>query len=155
MRLSMLVSMVLLLLLSPCRALSEEMPGLNASSGTTALLEEPKFLPVDEAFQLTASIEGKVIVLRWQVMPGYYLYRHRLGFEAAGAELGEPRIPAGEQKYDEYFGAVEVYHDELSVSLPIDKGRVEELDLSVSYQGCADAGLCYPPQKRTVLGENL
>ncbi len=121
--------------------------------GGPSVLDAPVFLPVDEAFRLTATKEdGKAIRLRWQVMPGYYLYRHRLSFEPAGGELGKPRMAAGESKHDEYFGDVEVYYGELVVTLPVEKLPGE---LTVGYQGCADAGLCYPPQQRTIFVENL
>jgi len=116
---------------------------------------EPDFLPVDEAFQLTATREDSAIRLRWQIMPGYYLYRHRLSFEVTGGEVGKPVIPAGKPKHDEHFGDVEVYYDELVVTLPLPDGASVPATLTVGYQGCADAGLCYPPQKRTVIVADL
>lgn len=108
-----------------------------------------RFLPVDQAFQLNASWEDNALSVRWYVRPGYYLYRHRLGFKAQDATLGEPVLPEGEAKEDPYFGHVVIYRDELLVSIPVVKAG-DTITLEVRYQGCADAGYCYPPQKRTV-----
>lgn len=110
---------------------------------------------MDEAFQLTAIRVNNAIELRWQVSPGYYLYRHSLSFDSPDAELGEPEIAPGVRKHDEYFGDVEVYYDELQVTLPLKHAGEGRVELVVGYQGCADAGLCYPLQKNTISLENM
>ena len=109
----------------------------------------PEFHPVDEAFQLTVDRAGDGIVVRWFALPGYYLYRHSLGFAGAGIDGEEARVPAGLAKHDEFFGDVEVYYGELVIKVPL-SGRQSDmpLEIEVKWQGCADAGLCYPPQKR-------
>lgn len=116
----------------------------NPLSGLTDIL------PVDEAFRLTSTKMDGSAVLYWQIQPGYYLYKHRLQVDA-NKPIGELLIPPGIPKTDEYFGAVEVYFDELEVIVPIINDRQgkmsTELSLSVSFQGCAEAGVCYPPQK--------
>ncbi|MFT5211067.1 MAG: thiol:disulfide interchange protein DsbD [Flavobacterium sp.] len=105
------------------------------------------FLPVDEAFRLTASSDDGLVKLYWQISPGYYLYRHkiRVGDEAGPAEI--VMLP-GIKKTDEYFGNVEVYYEQLEVETPV----LTELNkgLQVEFQGCADAGICYPPRKITI-----
>ncbi|MEX2488891.1 MAG: protein-disulfide reductase DsbD domain-containing protein [Pseudomonadales bacterium] len=123
--------------------------------GLQSPIGKPEFLPVDEAFKLTASRENNTIELRWQVSPGYYLYRHRLSFDATEAELGKPEISPGLDKHDEYFGDVEVYYDELVVRLPIISAEDGAVELVVGYQGCADAGLCYPPQEKPIFAEKM
>ncbi len=75
---------------------------------------------------------------------GYYLYRHRISVPG----LAEAGIPAGLPKHDEIFGDVEVFYKELNLIVP--KDQIEGDEIVINYQGCADAGLCYPPQKRTV-----
>lgn len=144
---------VLLTALLPAAA-----PGGGSGLGidrSSSLLEESEFLPVDQAFQLTASrTHDNAIRLRWQVMPGYYLYRHRLAFEPSGAKLGEPEMARGQPKVDEYFGKVEVYYDELVVDLPLIEAG-DDFRITVGYQGCADRGLCYPPQKKTISAADL
>ena len=109
--------------------------------------QTPDILPVDEAFTLqTVRGVGKVEVL-WQIKPGHYLYRHRLGVSGSH-RLGAPEIPDGQAKSDEYFGDVQVYYDALIVEVPLEGVKPEQI--TVEYQGCSDAGICYPPQKRQI-----
>lgn len=111
---------------------------------------QPQFLPVDDAFALSAQFEGNSLILRWQVQPNYYLYRHRLSVASEpemSAKIGSPVIPSGLKRSDEYFGDVEVYYDELVLDVPV-LSKSTQIQLEVGYQGCADAGLCYPPQIR-------
>lgn len=119
----------------------------NAVLGSPATSGE-QFLPVREAFQLS-RVDGPdgSIRLRFVAAEGYYLYRHRLQFHTEPAvSLGEPRLPSGERKHDEYFGDVEVYHNILDVDLPRPASANAPFTLVVTYQGCADKGLCYPPE---------
>ena len=115
---------------------------------------EDQFLPVDQAFVLTAVPDGADhVLLDWQIAPGYYLYRHRLSVKTAtpGFVLGELEMPDGKKKTDEFFGDVEVYYDVLTATVPVTRpDGASSFELVVSYQGCADAGLCYPPVTRTV-----
>ncbi|GAB2497345.1 protein-disulfide reductase DsbD [Pseudoxanthomonas sangjuensis] len=111
-------------------------------------------LPVDQAYVLSASAPSRDrIELRWKIEDGYYLYRHRTGatVEGAGFAAGELQLPPGEPHHDEFFGDVETYRHELVGVLEgtADAG-VDTVALKVRYQGCADAGICYPPQTRTV-----
>ncbi len=120
------------------------------------LSDQPTFLPVDEAFAMTAEVGGDgAILVRWDIADGYYLYRHRFTFEtrdaagaAASAMLGTPEIPPGEAKVDEYFGEVEVYYGRASARVPVQGGGT--IDVGIGYQGCADLGLCYPPETKWV-----
>ena len=113
------------------------------------------FLPPDQAFRFGASPQGPDRVrLGWVIAPGYYLYRDRIKAtgEAGRSSVGPPQFPAGQIKSDEYFGKQVVYHDALVVTLPVQRSSGGALDvaLNVTYQGCAEAGLCYPPITRTV-----
>lgn len=120
-------------------------------SPAAAAIDPADLLPVDEAFQLQAAAEGTdAIGLRWDIADGYYLYRHRTSAAAGpGFEAGELQLPPGIPHEDEFFGAVETYRGELVAALP---GTVEgpRTTLTVKYQGCADLGICYPPQTRTL-----
>ncbi|WP_312956372.1 protein-disulfide reductase DsbD domain-containing protein, partial [Stutzerimonas nitrititolerans] len=117
----------------------------NASPFTFGQKQQD-FLPVDEAFTLhVEQPDAGGVVLRWDIAPGYYLYQERLRF--AGLAPGtEPQLPPGEPYHDEYFGDSRIYRDSLEVQLP--DANIASLELG--WQGCADAGLCYPPQSRTV-----
>ena len=112
-----------------------------------ARLDGPEILPVDEAFRLTASRQDDVVTLFWQITPGYYLYKHRLKASSSVA-LGALAMKPGKPKTDEYFGQVEVYYELLEVKVPIREPDAGPIDLLVEYQGCADAGICYPPRKK-------
>lgn len=123
---------------------------LLAATASAATLGQQQFLPVDEAFVPDAWVEGDAITLAWRIAPGYYLYRH--GFAAIiDGETVDADYPDGEAKVDDYFGEVEVYHDQVFATVPaaqVDADAVREV--TVRYQGCAEAGLCYPPVERTV-----
>ena len=109
----------------------------------------PEFLPVAQAYPLAVEvIDAHSLRLIWQMPAGYYLYRHAFRFalqrrgEALASEAGYPPALTRE---DEYFGRVEVYYDSAEVALTA-RGGVRDVELSVTSQGCADAGLCYPPR---------
>jgi thiol:disulfide interchange protein DsbD len=117
------------------------------SSTLGSINNSADFLPVREAFQLSlVESTPQSIKLRFVATEGYYLYRHRFQFRADPAEvvLGAAKLPDGQKKHDEYFGDVEVYHGILDVELPRTDQRA--FTLAVTYQGCADKGLCYPPE---------
>ena len=113
-------------------------------------LLDSQFLPVDEAFLLSVQVVDQSVELRWDIAPGHYLYRSKLDFEFDSVAQS-PEIAPGESRIDEYFGKVEVYVGELVVNLAIPDDYDEIIELRVTYQGCADAGLCYTPQKRAFI----
>ena len=143
-----LLCLILLLAALPAGA------GLFDNRPASATLGAPlnnsaDFLPVREAFRLSlVDSSAESITLRFVAAEGYYLYRHRFQFssEPADVGLGAAQLPAGEAKFDEYFGDVEVYYGVLDVELPLDNPDKRPFNLNVSYQGCADKGLCYPPE---------
>jgi len=127
------------------------------AGSTIAQLGESEFLPPDQAFRVEVVAQGADMVrVDFLVTPGYYLYRHRFNFSldsAAGtpsATLGSPDIPQGDWKEDEFFGRQQVFHEGVSVSIPVSRapGGAVELPIVVGLQGCAEKGLCYPPEKR-------
>ena len=112
----------------------------------------PVFLEVDKAFKMSSLTSEQDVIVRWQIAPEYYLYKHQLLFtvktDTDDARTIVVSLPNGKHKHDEYFGDVETYYGELEVNVPVSSGNFE---INVQYQGCADAGLCYPPQKRTIV----
>ncbi|MCI0914252.1 protein-disulfide reductase DsbD [Pseudomonas putida] len=139
--------LLFLLLASPAFAtgLLDNRP--SATLGAASLSNSADFLPVHEAFKLSlVQADAHTLKLRFVATDGYYLYRHRFQFrtEPADIALGSPNIPKGEAKHDEFFGDVEVYHGVLDIELPRTDARA--FTLLVGYQGCADKGLCYPPE---------
>ncbi|MBZ9559106.1 protein-disulfide reductase DsbD [Halomonas coralii] len=106
--------------------------------------QQGDFLPPDQAFKPTLIQDGDEVEIDWQIEPGYYLYRHSFSAQADEHELSLD-IPEGETIEDEYFGRSEIYRHVLSMTTH--PGEADTLTLR--WQGCADAGLCYPPQQRT------
>jgi thioredoxin:protein disulfide reductase len=103
-------------------------------------------LPADQAFRVSArALDDKTVEVRFQIADEYYLYRHRFKFEADGITLGEAVLPPGKPKKDDTFGQVEIYRGDLRVTLPVSAGA-PPFELNVTSQGCADMGICYPPQ---------
>ena len=116
----------------------DPLPG--ASPGTAMLGSASKFLRVDQAYPLRVELRDAEVLVRWDIAPGYYLYRERIAFELGTGSGGEPlavTLPAGEAHEDAYLGATEVYRDALAVAVPLP--RPGPLLLAVKSQGCADA----------------
>jgi thiol:disulfide interchange protein DsbD len=124
--------------------------GIDAILGAKKQTADDEFLPPDQAFQVAAVADGADRVrVEWVIHEGYYLYKSRIKFATTDSQvqLGTAVLPTGKKKHDEYFGDQEVYHDEVVATVPVMRSGVGavELPLDVTYQGCADAGLCYPP----------
>lgn len=112
------------------------------------------FLDPEDAFRFAVRVaDGRTLELRYDVAPGYYLYREQFKFESPDATLGPAALPEGKVKYDVTFGKdVESYRDTLLVRLPIEAAR-GPFRITVTSQGCADKGLCYPPAEHHVQAE--
>ena len=113
------------------------------------------FLPVDEAFKpMIIPLDGNTVEVSIQVAPGYYLYKDKISadIQSDRVQLGRLDLPVGEMKNDEYFGDMEVYHQDVFANLPLVRATPEsmDLDIALNYQGCADGGICYPPTTRTL-----
>jgi thiol:disulfide interchange protein DsbD len=108
------------------------------------------FLPPEQAFQFSAHmLDPHTVQVSYAIADGYYMYRERFKFGAAGATLGEPQIPPGKVKFDDTFQKnVETYHHGVAIRIPVQGDG--PFTLTVTGQGCADKGLCYPPQDASV-----
>ncbi|MCV2886286.1 protein-disulfide reductase DsbD [Aestuariibacter sp. AA17] len=111
--------------------------------------DEPEFLPVDEAFQFDFTQKDDQLTLTWQIAEGYYLYKKQFKTAVKDAEIGTPRFPESVQIEDEYYGISDVFFNQVSVKYPIIHS-VEDGVVKIRYQGCAEAGLCYPPTTKVV-----
>ncbi|HEV7163961.1 MAG TPA: protein-disulfide reductase DsbD [Gammaproteobacteria bacterium] len=127
------ILLLILLVLSPLAAFGDAQP-----------------LPPDQVYKLTATAAPGTITVHWDILPGYYLYRDKFRFisHITGIKLGAAQFPAGETKTDPFFGKQEIYHKEVTATLPYT--GVGKLDLEIVYQGCAEIGFCYPPQHKDV-----
>jgi thiol:disulfide interchange protein DsbD len=111
--------------------------------------DEPEFLQVDEAFQFDFAQQGDQLTLSWKIADGYYLYKKQFKTVVKQAELGMPVFPVAEQIEDEFYGLSDVFRNQLDITYPI-VSSVQDGIVKIRYQGCADAGLCYPPTTREV-----
>ena len=114
---------------------------------------EPDLLPADEAFKVSANIVADKLEVSFQVAEGYYLYQHRFSIksETPAITLGKISFPKGKKKHDEAFGDVIIHRNK--VILPtsiINLQKKSALKIEIKYQGCADIGVCYPPQKKSL-----
>ncbi|EMG7113348.1 protein-disulfide reductase DsbD [Enterobacter cloacae] len=125
---------------------------LCSTSVFAGLFDAPgrsNFIPAEQAFVFDFQQNQHDLNLTWQVKEGYYLYRKQVSITPAQASVGALQLPAGEWHEDEFYGKSEIYRQHLSVPVTVqqaDKGAT----LTVTYQGCADAGFCYPPETRIV-----
>jgi len=110
---------------------------------------DDELLPPDQAFKVSAITDRDGINVRFDIADGYYLYQKKLKFESATHVLNKPALPEGKLKQDEYFGEVIVYRNQFDALLKLAKASGDEiLVLDTQYQGCADLGVCYPPQNK-------
>jgi thiol:disulfide interchange protein DsbD len=111
--------------------------------------DEPEFLQVDDAFQFDFTQQGDQLTLSWKIADGYYLYKKQFKTVVKQAELGMPIFPVAEQVEDEFFGLSDVFRGQLDITYPV-VSSVQDGIVKIRYQGCADAGLCYPPTTKEV-----
>jgi thiol:disulfide interchange protein DsbD len=106
------------------------------------------FLPPTEAYRYEARVTGDQLLLRYTVHEGYYLYRDKLAFTSAtpGVTLGAPEFPVGLDHEDDYFGRQVIYRGTVTIPMTVTyDAEPAPFELKLKWQGCADAGLCYPP----------
>lgn len=125
--------------------------GINFGLG-----DEDELLPADQAFQLDVKVaDPQTLIARWDIAAGYYLYRDKF---SATAATDSPAIPQplqmspGEKKTDEFFGDIEVYHNQAEARIPLTRtnSKRTEAAITLAYQGCAERGVCYPPIKKVI-----
>ncbi|MEP0357543.1 protein-disulfide reductase DsbD [Paraglaciecola sp.] len=116
--------------------------------------DEPEFLKVDEAFQFDFEQKNGQLILKWDIADNYYLYKKQFKTVLKQAELGEPVFPEPQQVEDEFFGLSNVFRGQLEVQYPLIFATKDGV-VKIRYQGCADAGLCYPPVTKEVFLERI
>jgi thiol:disulfide interchange protein DsbD len=123
---------------------------------------EGDFLDPDVAYRAGSRVDGNVLRVRWVIADGYYLYRQKMDVKAESPDLvlGEPSFPRGTIKTDPYLGTQEIFTQQVEATVPftrLDAGA-HPIQIKVTYQGCAEAGLCYPPISKVIFpnsGSNL
>lgn len=141
--------------LAACLALYASPAHALGSSGSSLFGGGNDFLPVDEALPFNYTTDQGAVTLSWNITPGHYLYQNRVAVTPVtdGVTVGEPSFSQqGETTNDEFFGEVTVFYEPVEARVPVNLPEgAREATLEVTYQGCAEAGLCYPPQTREVL----
>ncbi|MFJ1230773.1 protein-disulfide reductase DsbD [Yersinia proxima] len=143
------ITLILLLcsvLLAPHSA-QASLFGDNTSFGQKS--SQSRFIPVDQAFAFDFRQQGDQLTLTWQIHPDYYLYRQQIKIVPNNATLGAFTLPEGKAHHDEFYGEVAIFKQQLTLKIPIIQAG-EQASVSVTYQGCAEAGFCYPPETRVV-----
>ncbi|MGG6121245.1 protein-disulfide reductase DsbD [Pantoea allii] len=137
-RISRLITLVLALFI--CLQAQADLFAPNTTS---------RFLPVDQAFAFDFDQHDSQLNLHWKVKDGYYLYRQQIKVVPHDARIAPLALPAGQPHEDEFFGKSEIYPQDLSVPVMLQQAA-QGATLSVTYQGCAAAGFCYPPETRSI-----
>ncbi|CNI33335.1 thiol:disulfide interchange protein [Yersinia intermedia] len=122
---------------------------IGESSSFGQKSSQSRFIPVDKAFAFDFRQQGDQLTLSWQIHPDYYLYRQQIKIEPQHATLGKFILPEGIAHHDEFYGEVAIFKQQLVLKIPISQAA-EGASVSVTYQGCAAAGFCYPPEVRVV-----
>ncbi|MFJ2976255.1 protein-disulfide reductase DsbD [Kluyvera sp. NPDC087067] len=125
---------------------------LCSTSVFAGLFDAPgrsNFVPADQAFAFDFQQNQHDVNLTWQVKDGYYLYRKQVTVTPANAQIAPLQMPKGEWHNDEFYGKSEIYRQRLTVPVELTQAT-QGATLTVTYQGCADAGFCYPPETKTV-----
>jgi thiol:disulfide interchange protein len=119
---------------------------------------EGDFLDPDVAFRAASRVDGNVLRVRWVIADGYYLYRQRMDIKAESPDLklGEPSFPQGTLKTDPYLGTQEIFTQQVEATVPFNRldAGAHPIQVKITYQGCAEAGLCYPPISKVIFASS-
>ncbi|NWC65839.1 protein-disulfide reductase DsbD [Cedecea sp. P7760] len=121
----------------------------QAFAGLFDAQNKTQFVPVDQAFAFDFQQSDRQLTLNWQIKPGYYLYRQQIKVVPTSADIAPLAIPKGTWHEDEFYGKTEIFTQQLNLPITINSAGKGSA-ISVTYQGCAEAGFCYPPETRVV-----
>ncbi|RSV89020.1 protein-disulfide reductase DsbD [Klebsiella aerogenes] len=125
---------------------------LCSTSASAGLFDAPgrsNFVPADRAFAFDFQQNQHDLNLSWHIKDGYYLYRKQITLTTKDAAIVDPSLPPGEWHEDEFYGKSEIYRQRLMLPITLTQAG-KAATLTVTYQGCADAGFCYPPETKVV-----
>ena len=125
---------------------------LCSASASAGLFDAPgrsSFVPADRAFAFDFQQNQHDLNLSWHIKDGYYLYRKQITLTTKDAAIVDPSLPPGEWHEDEFYGKSEIYRQRLTLPITLTEAS-KAATLTVTYQGCADAGFCYPPETKVV-----
>ncbi len=122
---------------------------LHAQAGLFDNGSSPHFVTVNQAFGFDFSQNNNNVLLKWQVKSGYYLYRQQISITGNNTVIAGIALPPGQPHEDEFFGKSQIFTQNLQVPVTL-KSTAPGATLKISYQGCAAAGFCYPPETREI-----
>ena len=147
MRLILSVLFLTLLAISPISQAQESI--FDTSSIDNLLSNDDEFLHVDEAFSFDFNQQQQTVEVYFAIADGYYLYKNKFEFSGIDAEFTMPELPNGKEHEDEFFGIQQVYYQQLKFSIPVSRAGPNG-EIKITYQGCAEKGLCYPPTSKLI-----
>jgi thiol:disulfide interchange protein DsbD len=136
-----------ILILTPVKAQQEN--AIFDVSSASLFSNDDEFLKVDEAFVFNFYQNKNILEVNFDIAEGYYLYRHQFKFKSNDARFLEVKLPTGTDHEDEFFGVQKVFTESLAFSVNIEQANAND-SLKITYQGCAEKGLCYPPTTKIV-----
>jgi len=150
-----LLTSVFLSVITPVMAAGNGVSAINSLSSDLGLNDEPEILEPDVAFQFGYDSKGNTVQAHWEIAPDHYMYRDKFKLvikEGEGVSVGQVSYPKGDIKNDEFFGKIEVYHNNVDLAIPLVNAtdKPVKTKLQITYQGCAEkTGICYPPIRKT------
>jgi thiol:disulfide interchange protein DsbD len=144
---SICIVLMTILILTPVKAQQEN--AIFDVSSASLFSNDDEFLKVDEAFVFNFYQNKNILEVNFDIAEGYYLYRHQFKFKSNDARFLEVKLPTGTDHEDEFFGVQKVFTESLAFSVNIEQANAND-SLKITYQGCAEKGLCYPPTTKIV-----
>lgn len=124
-------------------------PALAQSNPFTDAMQQGQFPPPEQVFQLDYHQVDSLLTVSFDIRDGFYMYQHRFGFEPEHLVHQLHPMPEGIAYHDEFFGDTVIYRDRVALQVDLNAAQRNEV-LTIRYQGCADAGFCYPPSTQTI-----
>ncbi len=141
------IVLITILIFTPVKAQQEN--AIFDVSSASLFSNDNEFLKVDEAFVFNFYQNKNRLEVNFDIAEGYYLYRHQFKFKSNAARFSEVTLPTGTDHEDEFFGVQKVFTESLAFSVDIEQANAND-SIKITYQGCAEKGLCYPPTTKIV-----
>jgi thiol:disulfide interchange protein DsbD len=149
-----LITTLFLILVTLIVPISHAQQSIFDTSNTSFFSNDDEFLKVDEAFSFNFDQQNNQLHINFDISPGYYLYRHQFKFTNKNITYSTIDLPIGLEHEDEFFGVQQIYKEQLAFTINIEQAS-ENATIAISYQGCAEKGLCYPPTKKIIELNNV
>ncbi|MEY8215391.1 MAG: protein-disulfide reductase DsbD, partial [Colwellia sp.] len=130
-------------------AVAQEKQSIFDISNTSLFSNDDEFLKVDQAFALNFHQKNNLLAVSFDIAPGYYLYRHQFKFKGKNINFTPVLLPEGLAHEDEFFGVQKIFTDKLTFTVNLEQVS-SDASIKVTYQGCAEKGLCYPPTSKII-----